>query len=177
MTAWWSGTTWWRWILNWLVQLFTLQSAKLTNVQHSETTRAVMVRFSLRLLPSNKALFRRIIFDSFALVCIREFMGDEIWQRQLRRRVQKWLGMPLLICNASVQAPFCRHLCCWSVSGQNNKFLSAAAQLIWENWQYWTTHLLNKRKNVFALQNDWNEHFQNNPLEHFLICILYWQQL
>lgn len=44
-------------------------------------------------------------FDSFALVCIGEFIGDEIWQKQSRKRVQKWLGIQFLNYNASTQAP------------------------------------------------------------------------
>lgn len=35
-------------------------------------------RVSLGLLPPNQHCFWRINFDSFALVCIGEFMGDEI---------------------------------------------------------------------------------------------------
>lgn len=72
----------------------------------------------------------RIIFDSFALVCIWEFMENEIWQRRLRRRVQKWLGMPLLNCNALIRVEFCKHLSRWSVFRQNNEFLPAAVMLL-----------------------------------------------
>lgn len=68
-------------------------------------------------------------------------MGDKIWQRQLRRRVQNRLGMPLSNRNALIQVAFHKHLSCWSVFGQKNEFLPAAVMLLGkgkESLQLWS---------------------------------------